>query len=230
MAEKINPIFFIDYDKISDTIMWFNQNYTLKFNVILKRRTKEGAEYPFHSEYKSLNPKSDKEYLSISRSFNFYFSIDNRINFNNGIMLRPNDIELLSMVIQNNIYPWFSGKTSVFGTDDQGKRVLKGKVKDIAFPLSDQKYISFRPILIEYDNGQSSEAIRIVINKEEDFFDITINKFMEFAYYIIHTDMYTAATNLLTYVKTKPYLVNYKDLTENYGYNRNSQNNYFQNI
>ena len=31
---------FNDYDKISDTLMYFSDNYTLKFNVILSRYDK----------------------------------------------------------------------------------------------------------------------------------------------------------------------------------------------
>ena len=233
MAEKINPIYFIDYDKIADTVMWFNSDYILKFNVILKHRNKNGDSMSFHSEYKTYNQRLDKEYLSISRSFTFYFTIESENNFGNGLVIRPNDVELLSMVIQNNIYPWFIGK-NIFGTDKSGRRVIKGEFTPVQFPLTDQKFITFAPIVIDYENGQSSEGLRISINTNEEYFDITVNKFLEFAYYIIHTDMYAVACSMLNYVKTKPYLVNFRDYTEYNRYNNGdsgtSQNNFFRNI
>ena len=56
------------------------------------------------------------------------------------------------------------------------------------------------------------EGIRMYINSDDTYVDYDINKFMEFFYYMMNTDMYNAAQNMIQYIKTQPYGTNLKDL------------------
>ena len=219
----ISPIYFTDYNNISDTIMWFNNQYSLKFNVGLKHKNANGDQVSFHSEPRA----SDGSSMNIKRNYKFFFTIEDKEQFTNNVLFRPSDVEMLKLVIRNNIYPWFIGDKVIFGHDKDGKIIIKGNYNEVKFPLNDQKYIIFYPIVLEFEDHSTKQGIRIVMNNSENFFDISIDKFLEFAYYINNTDMVNAAMNMLTYVKTKPYGVNVYEYEKRGNFNTNRSKGYF---
>lgn len=223
----VNPITFLDYDRITDTLMWLNNVYSLKFFVKLKRMSGNHIR-DFHNEYTKYNRQLGGTYTSINRSYTFGFSIDNREVFTDGVLLRVSDVEMLRMVIEKNIYPWFISDKRIFGKDRDNRLVIKGKYEEVHFPLNSSQFLRFEPIIISYDDSmEDKEGIRITINDNENFVDITIDKFLEFSSYILHTDMVNAAMTLLNYVKTKPYGLN-KSTIQDRQYGR--PNNFFNNI
>lgn len=231
----MEAIHFLEYDKISDTLMFFSPNVTLKFVVQLSR-VKDNKRFSFHNEY-GYNNKGYKAY-SIKRNINCFFLIDDAENFDNGIMIRPQDVTLLGMVMQNSILPWIMGDTRVYGISEENKLILRGKYKKVDFPVSDYKFISFLPIVIDYNDNTSKEGIRMIINSSDNVVDINVNQFLEFYYYITTVDMYGAATNLLNYVKTQPYGMNMYDMVnpdnnnrdQVWNQNKKSQNDFFKNL
>ena len=210
---------FMDYDKISDTIMYFTSEVSLKFVVNLSRKNKSGDRTSFHSEYGYMSNYTNRKSYSIKRNISCFFSVDDCKDFNNSIIIRPQDVILLKMIMDNNIIPWFIGNTRIYDFDKSGKLILKGKWSPADFPLSDYKFMSFMPIVITYQDGTLKEGIRIIINDKNNFIDIDINKFFEFYYYICNTDMYNAAATLLNYVKCGPYEQNYFDMQTGTGSN-----------
>lgn len=217
----MGQINFLDYDRISDTIMYLSQYITLNFCVSLSRKNKNTNQVlRFHSEYKYVNDY--RECYSIKRNFNAYFILNDARDYNNSFVIRAQDIVLLQMIMQNNIIPWFIGNKRIFGLDDKNNIIIKGKYTPVDFPISDYKYISFSPIVCVYEDGATKEGIRLTINDKMNFVDIDVNKFMEFYYYICNTDIYTAAVTLLNYVKISPYGENLMDMNNpnrgSYGY------------
>jgi len=219
---------FLDYDKISDTLMYFSEYITLQFCVSLSRKqSKTNKVLRFHSEYKYRNNDDGRDCYSIKRNFNAYFILNDSRDYNNSFVIRTQDIVLLQMVMQNNIIPWFIGNKRIFGLDDKHNIIIKGKYSPVDFPISDYKYISFLPIVCVYEDGATKEGIRLVINDSGNFVDIDVNKFMEFYYYICNTDMYTAAVTLLNYVKMSPYGQNMMDIDNpSFGNNRYYEDSY----
>lgn len=212
----MGEITFLDYDKISDTIMYLSKTVTLNFCVSLTRRnTNTNKIVPFHSEYIYNSDYKNKKCYSIKRNFNAYFIINDYNDYNNSVMIRPQDIVFLQMLLQNNVIPWFIGSKRIFSIDSDGKIIIKGKYSPAEFPVSEYKYISMLPIIITYEDGTLKEGIRMIINNKNNFIDMDINKFMEFYYYICNTDIYCAATNLLNYVKIGPYGMNQSDIGGN---------------
>lgn len=234
----MGDINFLDYDKISDTLMYFCQEISLKFCVGLSRKDKLGNIVHFHNEYKYENSKLNKTSLSIKRNINPYFMIDDSTNFDNSIMIRVSDIILLRMVMEKITIPWFIGVNRIFGFDKEKKLQIKGKWTPADFVLSDYKYISFAPIVIVYENGSTKEGVRMTVNDKSNYVDMDINRFLEFYYYITNTDVYNAAIGLLNYVKQGPYGVNLTDMNNNsyrdtdWGNNEYKSNakNYFDTI
>ena len=227
--KAISPITFLDYDRITDTILWFNNIYSLKFFVKLKRSVNNKI-HDFHQEYTKYNKRLGGTFTSINRHYSFGFSIDNREQFKDGVVLRPSDVELLRIVIENNIYPWFMSDRRIYGKDRDNRLAIKGKYEPIHFPLNSAQFLRFEPIVISYeDSMEDKEGIRITINDNDNYMDIAIDKFLEFSSYILHTDMVNAAMTLLNYVKTQPYGEN-KSVISQRNTNFGKVNNFFNNI
>lgn len=235
-----DPIYFLQYDKISDTLMYFSKDVLLKFNVNLSyTNQKNKKRIPFHVEYAYNSSKGDYKAYSIKRQISCYFSIEDITNFDNNILIRTQDIVLLRMLLQNNILPWIMGSTRIYGFDEDNNLIIKGKFTKVDFPLSDYKFISFFPIVINYTDNTSKEGIRMIINKSDNVVDIDINKFMEFYYFISDMDMYSVASSMLAYVKMQPYGENLYDMVDsanstnskwNSGYQQYKGNDFFNNL
>lgn len=207
---------FLDYDKISDTLMFFSKDITLNFCVGLTRKNQRNEIVHFHNEYEYKS--NGKQCYSIKRSINAYFTINDYRDYNNGVMIRAQDIALLQMIMNASIIPWVVGPKRIYAFDSNQKLIIKGKWNQVDFPLSEYKYLSFAPIVITYQDQTMKEGIRITINDKSNYVDIDINKFMEFYYYICNTDIYSAAIGLLNYVKSGPYGLNQTNMNKNGGF------------
>lgn len=219
MDRPVSPFIFTEYDKISDTLMWFGTSkYRLRFNVQLSRRDNNGNVRSFHSEFGFYNESMDKNCININRDYKYFYSIDKSSgDMNESIIFRQNDIEVLKFVIKEKMYPWFFGGTkSIYGLDKKKNLCLKQIVKPIIFPVSNNSYISFKPIIITFDNThESKQGVEIIINEDENSFEIDIDNFLQFTSIILNTDMVNAAMTMLNYVKIKPYHINYRE-SQNY--------------
>lgn len=213
----MNNISFLDYDKITDTIMFFDQCTTFNFCVSLSRKNKNNNIVPFHSEYKYGNEYLGKESYSIKRNIDCYFVINDIKDYNNSVIIRPGDIIMLKMLINDLIIPWFVGTKRLFHFDNNKRLILKGKYSRAEFPVSDYKYIAFTPIIIEYEDGTQKEGVRMELNAKDHYVDMNINKFFEFYYFVTETNMYNAATNMINYVVSVPHNVNLYDMTRDHG-------------
>lgn len=228
---KNSPIEFLDYDRISDILIYFSQDISLKFNVHLGKKDKDGHRRFFHretryqSKYSNVGPV-----VSIKRDMNFYFSIDDNRNYLNGVMIGIQDIYLFKMLVDTNILPWFIGNKNIFGTHpDDGSIIIKGKWKPQQFILSDYKYLEFMPIVLLYDDEKSNYGIRMIINNPENFVDMDLNKFLAFYTILTTTDMYAVASSMIDYVKNGPYGINMYNMVDDNGYNKPTKN-FFDNL
>ncbi len=200
---------FLDYDRITDTLMFFDRYTTLCFMVNLtKKNSKNNKYYHYHSEASYYNSYLEKQSHSIKRNVDCCFVINDTRDYNNNFIIRPQDIMMLRLLLQNVVIPWYIGNKKVFSFDNNGIMILRGKYNRAEFPISEYSYMNFDPIVLQYDNNQYKEGIRITINQADNYHDIDITKFMEFYYYIMNTDMYNAAIGLMQYIKTKPYNMN----------------------
>lgn len=214
---------FLDYDRITDTLMYFNQFVTLNFCVNLTRKNKNTGQLThFHSEYRYENEYLGKESQSIKRFVDGYFMINDSRDYTNSIIITAKDILMLRFVLSDKVFPWFVGKKKVFAFDNTNKLMLRGNWKTVEFPLSEYKYINFKPILLTYEDGTYKEGLRMIINSSDNILDIDINKFFEFYYYMFNVDMYLASITLLNYVKMIPYDCNCIDVSRGNNMNDNS--------
>lgn len=212
MNDVISPIHFLDYDKISDTLLYFSRTISLRFNVRLASKNRDGRRKSYHAEYRYPTEQYSNvgEVISLKRDFKFYFSIEDADDLKNGVMITPQDVTILKLRIEHSILPWFiDRKRNIFGENpDNGKLIITGQWEPQYMIFKDYKYLEFMPIVLEYENGKTDHGIRMCMNSTSSFTDMSLNTFLGFYYYIAHTDMYSVAANMLVYVKMQPYGTN----------------------
>lgn len=214
MNDAVNPFIFLDYDKITDILMWLPDGYILKFVVRLSSRDRNDNRKPFHSEYSYIDRRTNETQYMIRRDYKYFFSIENKDNRDANVILRPGDVYMLQFIINNNILPWFMGANRIFGINKKGKLcIMTRDFHPIDLPLDEAHWMKFYPSIITFEDGTSKEGVRVVLNDDMNFFDMTVDVFFNFAYIICDMDMTSAAMSMLNYVKIKPYKANYKDLT-----------------
>jgi hypothetical protein len=210
------PIEFLDYDKISDVLMYFSSDVMLKFTVQLGKRDQENHRRFFHreviyeSKYSNVGPV-----VSIKRDMNFFYSIEDTKDYMNNVMITIQDVYLLRTLIEANIIPWFIGPKNIFSTNpDDGKLVITGKWSPQQFTLSDYRYLEFYPIVLLYEDGKTNYGVRMIVNGPNTYADMDLNRFLGFYTIIAQSDMYAIASSMANYVKTGPYGVNTYSMLE----------------
>ena len=196
---------FEDYDRVSDTLMYLSDNITLEFVVALSKKNASGERSFFHyeTEYQSKYIGTNVA-RSIKRNMNFYFVLNNKMDFANGFILRPQDVAILTMAIEQRFLPYYFSEKKIFKVIEN-QLVLKGNFNPLLYAQNQYKFIKLSPIVCQDENGYK-EGVRIEINN--DYVDMDIDKFMGVYYILKNTDMYSTAVGLTTYVKTGPHGIN----------------------
>ncbi len=209
-----SPIMFLDYDKISDTLLYLSRNIVLKFNVILSTKDKFNHRKSFHREsvYESKYDNV-KDAYNIRRDMNFYWTLEDIEDFGNGIMITIKDVFFFKMFMEKKILSWYIGE-SIYGiSPDDGKLIITGKFQPERFIMNDYKYIEFIPIVLIYDDGKTTDyGVRMIINNPNHFSDIDLNRLIAMYQLICFTDMYSVACSMVNYVKIPPYGMNVFDV------------------
>lgn len=215
------PFTFVNYDRITDNLLWLGrtgngESVYLKFVVDLVKLDQYNNERHFHSESKFYSKKLQRNSQSITRNYNCYFVLNAGID-NIGCVLRPSDVQLLNMLIESNIMPWFMGETRIFGMKGDTMRVL-GDYVEQTIPLNERSYIKFIPVVITFEDTNSyKEGIRLELNDRNTCVDLTIDKFLELVYILRNTDMINLAAAMINYVKIPPYNINVRGEGKSYG-------------
>ena len=201
---------FVDYDRISDLLMFFDQNTTLEFIVTMSSKDKNGNRVFFHSEWDYNSNKYigvDKGH-SIKRRMTFYYAINDKRAMDRSFIIRPEDAMTLSMIIESQILPWyFDPKRKIFSIID-GQLKITGRYQDIFFAKNEYSYLRFQPCVYTFEDNTYKEGIRMYVSSENVFVDMEIDKFLGLYYYLSRTDMYSVACSMVSYAKTQPYDIN----------------------
>ena len=199
---------FTQYDTISDLLLYLSDSLTLSFVTRLSRRNKSGERVFFQYETTNGTDKYGSPVRSIKRTMNYFFVIQNKNVFGNGMILRPKDVEMIKMLIENTIMPWFIGDNQAFSimkVADGTEQLILGEVEPATYIQDESKYISFEPVLL-YTEDKAGRGIRMSLYTG-DYADMTIDNFMGF-YNILKSDMYLAASVAAMYAKVEPYGIN----------------------
>lgn len=195
--QKHEAINFMDYEKISDDLCYLGKGIILRFNVQLARKNSgnKTREYCI-KEFKYGTSKyiNKNNLITVRRSFDYYISFDVTNDFENSIMIRPKDMFNLQNKI-NMVYKWFN---TIFKVKNN-KLIISGNWNKIKVGnLSENKYIAFEPVIIEFNDNTCTSGVRLYINSDTVFTDIDIDKFMGLVYLLSKIDMYQCALSIMS--------------------------------
>ena len=115
---------YVDYDKITDDMMYLGNNINLRFNVLLSKKNSsiDNSRRFFHSEYRYESKYDDTQVaVTIKRCFSYYMSIDvGGDNWDRSVMIRIQDIIILYAVINNKEYVCKCGNDTVVREERNG--------------------------------------------------------------------------------------------------------------
>lgn len=227
-----NAIYF-EYEKISDSIMWFGNKTSLKFNVNLGKKDRSGNKVPFFSEYryKSNRYKNTNTLITMKRDIRSFLTIE-----------YPNNSPT-SSILYNNVY---IDSTGILGLRDTVNKfdsvlldayaerkgelvIINGKkkyIKSIPFPNNTIEFFTDIYVVTDKIGNQHNEiGVRIILNGEYDF-TIPIRTWKSFVYYINTCDFYGWAMGCLNSIFQQMELNNeivelfngndYQQLSDNY--------------
>ena len=195
---------FTDYDRGVDTLLYFNSDYILKFIVSLSSPDKFGNRNFFAYEYEYESKYHDQtKSRSVNRSMRYFYSINNKKNFESSFILRSGDVLMLCDMIEKIFLPLYFSNKRIFSEID-GKLFITGEVNPVIL-YHENSFIKFEPCIYTYEDGAYKEGVRMTLNSEAEFVDMTIDKFMDFYSILKITDMYSAACNIINYIKLPPY-------------------------
>lgn len=193
--------YFESYDRVTDILMYFNDNITLSFHVVLSKTNKDGSRRFF--QYEVEKSSSNITTRNIKRNMTFYYTIDIKNDFCSGLVIKTSDIYFLKKVIYDSVLPWYDSNSANYAFQIVEDRLALTEFKPAIYTQSDIKHLQFEPIVVITYNDKYSFGIRMLLNGLYTI-DIELDKFMNFIYYL-DCDMYTAACALCNYAKIDPY-------------------------
>ena len=105
----MRPIQFIDYDKLSDDVLYLGSKLYLRMNVSLSTKNEQDiSRYHYHKEYSYPSKYSNNNLVSIKRSFTYYLSFD-KADIRNIVMIRAQDMIVLNRALERVVL-WFEDK------------------------------------------------------------------------------------------------------------------------
>ena len=205
----MNSFNYTDFDRITDTVMFFDNNHTLNFCTRLSTKDRNGYRrfYEFESQYQSNQYLGVDTGRSIKRTMTFYYTINNKDFITSSILLRVNDVYILHTIIKDKVLPWFFSENRIFA-EKNNRLVIVGKFDPVEYIRDPQSWLRFEPIVIEYEDGSFKEGIRMTITTNDDFVDLNIDKFLEFFAHLNHQNMYLQAEAQCNYAKMSPHGLN----------------------
>lgn len=183
-----------DYNKLSDVIVRFNSEATVRANVQLTKMSLTNEKISFHREV-----QTDRG-IKINREFNYFYTFEKSDKNNNeftSVMVRSNDMILLNRTLDKTLI-WF---------EDNKHFMIKNK-KLILIPtkpllvtgLAQHKYLQFEPIIFQFDEASPvSPGVRITLGDPEIFVDVDVDSYYGFVYNM-RPNMFVVCQNLVNYL------------------------------
>lgn len=208
----MRPIQYIDYDKLSDDVLYLGSKLFLRMNVSLSSKGDQDQRYHFHKEYKYDSKYATDKLMSIKRSFDYFLSLE-KIDCKVSIMIRSQDMILFKVKLEQ-VSKWF--ETDTFGLKGKELIVIKKRQPILLEGLALNKYIQFDPIVITWENtGEQTPGVRVTLGDPSIFADITVDKFFGLVYTISTFNMYQSAQILVNYLGRPSFGMNSYEIEDN---------------
>ena len=185
----------VQYERISDTVMWFSMDWCLKFNVSLAKKDSKGHRKFFYKEWQYDSKYADTgQVISVKREFRCFLTIDN-IRENNGrggVIIERGDLPMLRAKV-NEAASWItSNQVFKHVGDGDNKRLQIMSDTQCVMNLGDRSALLFEPAILTFENSAQEPGIRMSVGDTRNFVDIRPTVWMEFYEFLRTFDMYTA--------------------------------------
>jgi hypothetical protein len=135
---------------------------------------------------------------------NYAFVIDVRTDFVAGMMLRPQDVELLTRLIDAKVLPWILMSTAFAVKDGQ---LILTQFEPVIY-AQETKSLTFEPaIFVDPRSELETRGIKMSLLSGDSWI-LSADQFMGFYNILTRTDMYAVAAAMCNYVKIQPYGIN----------------------
>lgn len=181
-----------DYNKLSDVMLNLGDKGVVKICVTLNYLTFDKRKQNFHKEIQSNSG------FSMSRSFQYYNTIEKLGSEYSGVMIRMQDIILLVRRLEQACLWFEDGKTFAI----KNKQLVVFPSKTIVLDgLAANKKIWFDPVVVQFDESSPvSPGVRLTLNEPDIYIDMDASKFYALLYLFKSTPMFISAQNLVNYL------------------------------
>lgn len=182
-----------DYNKLSETIVRFNAESTVKANVQLTKFNINNDKISYHREV-----QTDRG-IKMHREFSYFYTFEKR-NDSGGfssVMIRHSDMILLNRTLQKTL-TWFEDNKHFL---IKNKKLILVPTKPLLITgLANGKYLQFEPIVYQFDEASPvSPGVRITLGDPSEFIDVDVDAYYGFVY-DMEPNMYLVCQNLVNYL------------------------------
>lgn len=208
---------WMDYDKITDDLMYIGYGTILQCSLSLSRRDRNNQRVSFHKEYSYM--KNGERVNSIKRSYSCNLIINN-YNTKSYVMIGLNDIILMRYRLEQ-VEKWFQ---TCFGIKDNKLYITRQQKPIVVDSLAEGKWIEFLPTVITKDDGTQMQGISMNLYNE-CVVDVTIDNFYGMKYVFDSINLIDMANHMIGYLRRPQFGTNFTDLTHMNSFEDPSQEN-----
>lgn len=203
-----------NYEKISDTILFLNNDWRVTFNVKLAYKDKRGERQFYYQEYgyKQTKYNGINNVISIKRNFESYIIIENMADKNNNILIRKPDMVGLKNCLKICL-KWLTDTNSNIFAINNDKNMYVANATSCMCQIGENGALRFEPLVIP-GNDKDEAGIRLYINDERNYTEITTKGFFDFYESLINFNFHIAACAMIASIPFVPddVAVNRKDM------------------
>lgn len=193
-----------NYDKMSDDMYRLGPNMVIRFNVLLNKNSEKYGKTNYHQEYEYVSSQTRTPVRMIRRSFDYYITVENERSTeiiqkdfaNVRVQHMLKFIRFLEMGMR-----WFSSEefNDIYQIKD-AQLVLVKHPKKLTIDLDMNKQISIEPIVHSDRLRNQSQGVRISLNSDLNYCDLSLDKYAGLYYLMKSVDMYNIACTMVNYL------------------------------
>lgn len=192
----MEPIEFLNYDRICDDLYYLNKHVVLRFNVGLASY-RDGTRYFFHKEYEYQ--KERRNVVTIRRSYDYFLSLEN-IETKESIMILPKDYVKFRTAFQVAL-SWFQDKKyAKLYVTNKGKLMMTSPIPSCEInSLPVGKYLRLDPIIIDKGiaNDDKIPGVAITMGDPNNYVNISVDSLSALTYIIDCVNMVQMAQTMI---------------------------------
>lgn len=193
-----------NYEKISDDIYSLGFNMILRFYVVLNRYSDKFGKENYHREYEYYSGQSRSIVRNIRRSFDYHLTIENERNTDalqkDYINIRAHHMMKFIRTMEIGM-SWFSDERYADMYQIKNSHlILVNHPKPLRLDLDLGRSITFEPIVYSDRLNNECQGVRMYLNQDSNYCDMSLDKYIGLYYIVSKMDMYNIACSMVNYL------------------------------